>query len=106
MITKDLAPTPATQGGHVPGMPVPNGALISDVKNDSFIVNTDTESEGEFGGDNADDDDPEVNIPNEGAQGPNFATDGEGCCRSTRSRVSIDRLVPGANNNRNYPETV
>ncbi len=106
MITQDLAPTPATQGGHVPGMPVPDGALISDDENDSFIANTDTESEGDFGGDNADDDGPEKNIPNEGAQGPNFATDGEGRRRSTRSRFPIDRLVPGGNNNRSYPETV
>ena len=106
-MTQDLAPTPATQGGHVPGVPVPDGALISDNKDDSFIADADTESEGDFGGENADDDDgPEVNIPNEGAQGPNFATDGEGCCRSTRSCVPIDRLVPGANNIRSYPETV
>jgi len=106
-MTQDLAPTPATQGGHVPGVPVPDGALISDNKDDSFIADADTESEGDFGGENADDDDgPEVNIPNEGAQGPNFATDGEGCRRSTQSHVPIDRLVPGANNIRSYPETV
>ena len=43
VMTQDLASTPATQGGHVPVMPVPNGALISDDKNDSFIANTDTE---------------------------------------------------------------
>ena len=87
-------------------MPVLVGALISDDEHDSFIADTDTESEGDVGGDNADDDGPEVNIPNEGAQGPNFAADGEGRCRSTRSRVPIDRLVPGANNIRIYPETV
>ncbi len=52
----DMAPTPATQGGPVPGDPVKDGALISD-DNDSFISN-DTESEGDFGvGDNADDND-------------------------------------------------
>ena len=66
-MTQDLAPTPATQRGHVPGVPVPNGALISDDVDDSFIANKDIESEGDFGGDNADDDDgPEVKIPNEG----------------------------------------
>ena len=104
----DLAPTPATQGGPVPGVPVPDGALISD-DDDSFI-SLDAESEGDFGGvDNADDDDggPGVNIPNEGAQGPNnFATDSEGRRRSTRSKTPIDRLVPGANNIKSYPETV
>ena len=41
-MTQDLAPTPATQGGHVPGVPVPDGALISDNKDDSFIANADT----------------------------------------------------------------
>ncbi len=40
--TKDMAPTPATQGGHVPDNPLPDGALISD-DDDSFI--SDTESE-------------------------------------------------------------
>ena len=65
MTTQDLAPTPATQGGHVPNVLVPDGALISDGEDDSFISDADTESEGDFGGDNADDDDgPEVNIPN------------------------------------------
>ena len=78
--TQDLTPTPAMQGGHVPGRPVPDGALISDDDDDSFL--SDTESEGGFGGDNADDTGPEVHIPNEGAQGPNFATDGEGRCMS------------------------
>jgi hypothetical protein len=48
-----------------------------------------------------------VNIPNEGAQGPNnFATDGEGRRRSTRTKKAIDRLVPGANTIKSYPETV
>ena len=51
-------------------------------------------------------DGPEVNIPNEGAQGPNFATDGEGCHSSTQSHVPIDRLVSGSNNIRSYPEIV
>ena len=85
-MTQDLAPTPATQGGHFPGVPVPDGALISDNKDDSFITDADadTESEGDLGGENADDDEcPEVNIPNEGTQGPNFANDGEGRSRST-----------------------
>ena len=107
--TQDLAPTPATQGGHVPGVHVPDGALISDDEDDSLIADADTESEGDFGGDNAGDDNvgPEVNIPNEGAQDSNnFATDSEGRRRSTRSRVPIDRLVPGANNIKSYPETV
>jgi hypothetical protein len=27
--TKDMVPTPATQGGHVPDIPLPDGALIS-----------------------------------------------------------------------------
>ena len=34
--TQDLAPTPATQEGHEPGVPVPDGALISDDKDDSL----------------------------------------------------------------------
>ncbi len=28
--TKDMVPTPATQGGHVPDIPLPDGTLISD----------------------------------------------------------------------------
>ncbi len=28
--TKDMVPTPATQGGHVPDIPLLDGALISD----------------------------------------------------------------------------
>jgi hypothetical protein len=88
--TEELAPTPATQGGHIPGLPNPDGALISDNEDDSLIANADTESEGDFGfsGDNADDDDsgPEVNIPHEGAQNPNnFATDSEGRRWSTQT---------------------
>ncbi len=65
--TKDMVPTPATQGGHVPDIdiPLPDGALISD-DDDSFISNT--ESEGGFGGANADDNGSEDAIPNEGAQ--------------------------------------
>ncbi len=60
---RNLAPTPKTQGGHVPGVPVPNGALISD-DNDDSLISVDTESEGDSGGNNADDDGgPEVNIP-------------------------------------------
>jgi hypothetical protein len=43
---------------------------------------------------------------NEGVQGPNFAVDGEGYCRSTQRHGPIERLVPGANNIRGYPETV
>ena len=111
-----MAPTPATQGGPVPCVPIPDGALISD-DDDSFI-SVDTESEGDFGGVyNADYDDvgPGVNIPMRElsqmrelkAQGSdNFATDGEGRCRSTRSKTPIERLVPGANNIKSYPETV
>jgi hypothetical protein len=98
--TKDI---PTTQGGHVPDIPLPDGALISD-DDDSFI--SDTESEGGFGGANADDNGFESDIPNEGAQGPNFAIDGEGWHRSTRGRDPIARLVPGANNIQGYPETV
>jgi hypothetical protein len=94
--TKDMVPTPATQGGHVPDIPLPDGALISN-DDDSFISNT--ESEGDFGGANADDNGSEGAIPNEGAQGPNFAVDGEGRPRSTRRCDPIDRLVPGANKN-------
>ncbi len=45
-------------------------------------------------------------IPNEGAQGPNVAVDGEGHRRSTQRRDPIERLVPGANNIHGYPETV
>jgi hypothetical protein len=78
--TKDMVPTPATQGGHVPDIPLPDGALISN-DDDSFISNT--ESEGGFSGTNADDNGSESAIPNEGAQGPNFAVDGEGWHRST-----------------------
>ncbi len=69
-----------------------------------FISNT--ESEGGFGGANADDNGSEGAIPNEGAQGPNFAVDGEGWHRSTRRRDPIQRLVPGANNIQGNPETV
>ncbi len=93
--TKDMAPTPATQGGHVPDIPLPDITLISD-DDDSFI--SDTESEGGLGGANADDNGYEGAIPNEGAQGPNFAFDGEGRRRSTQRRDPIERLVPGANN--------
>ena len=110
VVTQDLAPTPATQGGQFGGDRVPDGALISDDEDDSLISNADTESEGDFGGDNADYDDdvsPEVNIPNEGAQDSNnFTTDSEGRRRSTRIKRPIDRLVPGANNIKSYPEIV
>jgi hypothetical protein len=71
---------------------------------DSFV--SDIESEEGFGGANADQNGSEDAIPNEGAQGPNFAIDGEGRHRSTRSRDPIELLVPGANNIRGYPETV
>jgi hypothetical protein len=63
--TKDMVPTPATQGGHVPGIPLPDGMLISN-DDDSFISNT--ESEGDFGDANADDNGSKGAIPNEGAQ--------------------------------------
>jgi len=79
--------------------------LISDDDDDS-LISVDTESEGDFGGNNADDGGPEVNIPHEGAQSPNFATDGEGRCRSTRTREPIDWFDPSANNMKSYPETV
>ncbi len=109
MAIADMAPIPATQGGAVPNDPVPDRAFLSDDDDDFFISNN-TESDGDFGGgDNADDDvgSPEVNIPNEGAQGPNnFATDGEGRCRSTQTKKVVDRLVPGANTIKSYPETV
>ncbi len=101
--TKDMVPTPATQGGHVPDIPFPDGAFISD-DDDSFI--SDTESEGGFGGANADDNGSEGDLPNEGAQGPNFAVDGEGRRRSTWRHDPSERLVPVANNIRGYPETV
>jgi hypothetical protein len=101
--TKDVVPTPATHGGHVPDIPLPDGALIS---NDDVFFISNTESEGGFGGANADDNGSEGDIPNEGAQGPNFAVDGEGQRRSTRRRDPIERLVPGANNIQGYPETV
>ena len=93
---RNLAPT------H---QPVPDGALISDDDDDSLIL-VDAESEGDFGGNNADDGGPEVNIPHEGAQSPNFATDGEGRRRSTRTREPIDWFDPSANNMKSYPETV
>ncbi len=95
VVTKDMVPTPATQGGHVPDIPLPDGALIP-YDDDSFISNT--ESEGDFGSANADDNNSKGAIPNEGAQGPNFAVDGEGLHRSTQRRDPIERLVPGANN--------
>jgi hypothetical protein len=101
--TKDMVPTPATQGGHVPDIPLPDGALFSD-DDDSFISNT--ESEGGFGGANADDNGSEGAIPNERAQGRNFTVDGEGRRRSTRRRDPNQRLVPGANNIQGYLETV
>jgi hypothetical protein len=103
--TKDMVPTPITQGGHVPDIPLPDGALISDDEDKSFIL-FNTESEGGFGDGNANDNGSDGAIPNEGAQGPNFAVDGEGCCRSTCQVDPIDMLVPGANNIRGYPETV
>jgi hypothetical protein len=84
--TKDMVPTPATQGGHVPDIPPPDGALISN-DDDSFISNT--ESEGGFGGANANENGSKDAIPNEGAQGPNFAVDGEGWRRSTQRRDPI-----------------
>ncbi len=101
--TKDMVRTPATQGGNVPDIPLPDGMLISD-DDDSFI--SDTESEGGFGGANADDNGSKGAIPNEGAQGPNFAIDGEGCRRSTQRCDPIESLVPGANYIQGYPETV
>ena len=104
MTTKDMVPTPATQGGRVPDIPLLDGTLISD-DDDSFILSN-IESEGGFGGANSDDDGSDGAIPNEGAQGPNFAVDGEGCCRSTCQVDPIDRLVPGENNIQGYPETV
>ena len=100
-----MVPTPITQGGHVPDIPLPDGALISDDDDDSFI-SSDTESEGGFGDANANDNGSDGAIPNEGAQGPNFAVDGEGRRRSTRQVDPIHRLVPGANNIQGYPETV
>ncbi len=97
-----MVPTPASQGGHVPDIPLPDGTLISN-DDDSLISNT--ESEGDFGGANADDNGSKGAITNEGAQGPNFAVDGKGRHRSTRRRDPIQRLVPGANNIRGYPKT-
>jgi hypothetical protein len=93
--TNDMVPTPATQGGHVPDIPLPDGALITN-HDDSFI--SDTESDGGFGSANADDNGSKGAILNEGAQGPNFAVDGEGWCRSTQRHDPIERLDPGANN--------
>jgi hypothetical protein len=101
--TKDMVLAPASQGGHVPNIPLPDGALISN-DDDSFI--SDTESEGGFGGANADDNGSEGAIPNEGAQGPNFAINGEGWRRSMQRPDPIGRLVSGANNIQGYPETV
>ncbi len=49
---------------------------------------------------------PRVLSQIEGAQGPNFAVDGEGRRRSTQRLDPIERLVPGANNIQGYPETV
>ena len=79
--TADMVPTPITQGGHVPDNPLPDGALISDDEDDSFNL-SDTESEGGFGGFGDDNENgSDGAIPNEGAQGPNFAVDGNGCTR-------------------------
>ncbi len=90
-----MVPNPATQGGHVPDIPLPDGALIF---NDDVFFISNTESEVGFGGANADDNGSEGAIPNEGAQRRNFAVDGEGRRRSTQRRDPIQRLVPGANN--------
>ena len=105
MVTKDLVPTPTTQGGNVP-----NGALISD-DDDSFI--SDAETEGGLGDNNAGSSSGPPSpvsggaLPNEGACGQDsFATDGEGRQRSTQTCDLIDRLVPGATNVRGYPEHV
>ena len=102
VVTKDLVQTPATQGGHVPSNPVPDGALISD-DDDSFI--SDTESEGGFEDDNTGSSSEPPSpasgraLPNEGACGQeNFASDGEERRRSTRTLKPINRLAPGATN--------
>ena len=65
VVTKDMVPTPITQGGHAPDIPLVDCALISD-DDDSFILSN-TEPEGGFGVSNADDDDYYGAIPNEGA---------------------------------------
>ena len=79
--------------------------MISDDDDDSLILSN-TESEGGFGDANANDNGSDDAIPNKGAQGPNFAVDGEGCRTLTCQVDPIDRLVPGANNIQCYPETV
>ena len=96
--------THITQGVHVPNIPLPDCTLI--FNNDDYFSSPDTESERGFSCVNADDDVSNGAIPNEESQGPNFAVDGEGCRRSTCQIDPIDRLVPGANNIRGYPETV
>ncbi len=101
--TKDMVPTPATQGGHVLDIPLLDGMQIFN-DDDSFISNT--ESDGGFGGANADDNGSKGAIPNEGTQEPNFAVDGKGRRRSTQRRDPIQRLVPGAKNIQGYPKTV
>ena len=78
----DMAPTPATQGGPVPNVPLPDGALISD-DDDSFI-SRDTESEGDFDGDdNANDYDGDLST------GFEYASlgycSGDGYCTATAS---------------------
>ena len=103
--TKYMVPTPITQGGHVPDIPLPDGALISDDDDNSCILSN-TESEGGFGNANSNENGSNGAIPNEGAQGPNFAVDGEGCRRFTCRIDLIDRLVPGANIVQGYPENV
>ncbi len=80
--------------------------MISDDDDDDSFISSNTESEGGFGDANTNDNGFDGAIPNEGAQGPNFAVDGEGRCRSTCQVDPIDRLVPGANNIQGYPETV
>ena len=54
---------PYYSGVHVPDIPLPDGALISDDDDDSFIL-SDTESEEGFGDANANDNGYDGAIPN------------------------------------------
>ena len=66
--TKDMVPAPITQGGHVPDIPLPDGALISDNDDDDSFIFSNTESEGGFGDANANDNGSNGAFPHEGAQ--------------------------------------
>ena len=94
-VSAPASSTPATS------VPIGDGAVIFDSKDDSLVESESSESEGGVGGNNNayNDDDsfpPPVQVP-EGAPpaAPNIV---DGPCWSTREKKPIDRFVPGANN--------